>query len=155
MKEKHNKHGHNQAVWGRIAEDFVKYRLQLKSKGSVQKKWKKYYDLVEVYGDLNRYNECKIEVKACQIFYTNPYTKRQNIGSFKICYENHKKLCKEMGTYVFVYMYKNKILFAICRTSLQIDTLPRNYFYIKNKTKSKYFNLKGSFFADEDVMEVL
>src|SRR3990167_5029059 len=151
MKEKHSERSRNQVVWGRIAEEFVQYRLQLTSKGVIRKKHKLYYDLIHIYGNLEGYHERKIEVKACQLFYQNGKENQYSTGSFKIYPHNHKKILLDDGLYIFVYMFHEKVLFAISYNAKDVDKLPSKHFLIKGRNNKKYFNVRANFFANKEI----
>ena len=138
-------------VCGIIAEQFVHYRLQLTSKGKITKVKQKYYDLIEVFGTLHQYNDRKIEVKACQLFTYKPKYNRTYNNTFKISKLNHNKLLKQDGVYVFVYMFKSKILFAITYDARKLDKIPKQYYKVNKKNNNKYFNLKNTCFVDKNV----
>ena len=144
------KNGQKQNKWGRVAEDFVKYRLSQLNSGKIKRVHNKFYDLVHIFGNLNEYKEKKIEVKSCQLFSTINESKNISVGYFKVSEKNHKKLLKEGGLYIFVYMYQNHILFAILYEAQTINKLLTNSFF-NSLTKDFNYNLRCNFFVNKEI----
>ena len=119
--------------YGRIGEDYAikKYKL-FRTNGS--------HDALAVTGDLFGMSEKPIEIKSAQLF-----SKTGGYGEFMFNVDNHNELIRLNGDYIFVFMFRETVLFDLKFHSSKIQK-GRGY-KIPRKNKADFFRINTNFFA--------